>query len=226
MTRADNTAALLEATAMRHDRGVRSAHKAIRELNAAGAAITSGAVAARAGVARSFLYRHRDLRAQIERLRPAPRANGRAAVLATERASRSLRRQAPHRRAGRQPFAARSAAAGGQRTGQPSRRDPLAPLGHRCHVGGGAAAMHVRDVVQRRYPALSIGGPFRANQVHTRSRMTPAVEVARVTRKDNGVNTALRPSSVTKTKAHPKAVRRSSARPKYNTESGRRTPMA
>ena len=89
MTRADNTAALLEATAMRHDRAVRSAHKAIRELNAAGAAITFGAVAARAGVARSFLYRHRDLRALIERLRPASRANGRAAVPATERASRA-----------------------------------------------------------------------------------------------------------------------------------------
>jgi hypothetical protein len=89
MTRADNTAALLEATAMRHDRAVRTAHKAIRELNTAGAEITFGAVAARAGVARSFLYRHRDLRALIERLRPASRANGRAAVPATERASRA-----------------------------------------------------------------------------------------------------------------------------------------
>lgn len=89
MTRADNTDALLEATAMRHDRAVRSAHKAIKELNAAGAAITFGAVAARAGVARSFLYRHRDLRALIERLRPTSRANGRAAVPATERASRA-----------------------------------------------------------------------------------------------------------------------------------------
>jgi hypothetical protein len=89
MPKADNTAALLEATARRHERTVRSAQRAIRELNAAGAEITVAGVAKRAGVARSFLYRHRGLRAQIEELRPASRAKGRAAVPATERASRA-----------------------------------------------------------------------------------------------------------------------------------------
>ncbi len=52
MPKADNTAALLEATARRHERTVRSAQRAIRELNAAGAEITFGGVASRAGVAR------------------------------------------------------------------------------------------------------------------------------------------------------------------------------
>ncbi len=89
MPKADNTAALLEATARRHERTVRSAERAIRELNAAGSEITFAGVARRAGVARSFLYRHRDLRALIEKLRPASGANGRAAVPATERASRA-----------------------------------------------------------------------------------------------------------------------------------------
>ena len=89
MPKADNTDALLEATARRHEGTVRRAQRAIRELNTAGVEITFGGVARRAGVARSFLYRHRDLRAQIEKLRPASRANGRAPVPATERASRA-----------------------------------------------------------------------------------------------------------------------------------------
>lgn len=89
MPKADNTTALLEATAVRHDRALRSSRKAIRELNATGAAITFGAVATRAGVARSFLYRHGELRAEIERLRPISQANGRAGIPANQRASRA-----------------------------------------------------------------------------------------------------------------------------------------
>ena len=69
---ADNTAHLI-AAARRRSRAARErATDAIRHLDRSGMAISFKAVAAQAGVSRSWLYRQADLRAEIERLRVDP----------------------------------------------------------------------------------------------------------------------------------------------------------
>jgi hypothetical protein len=89
----DNTVHLLQAAAARHHNAVANATAAIRELDGAGQPITFQAVAAVAGVSRSWLYRDPEMRAEIERLRAASTGTS-APVPARERASReSLRNQ-------------------------------------------------------------------------------------------------------------------------------------
>lgn len=89
----DNTIHLLQAAAARHHNAMASATDAIRRLDRSGRPITFQAVAAEAGVSRSWLYRNPLIRAQIEELRAG------AAVLtprppSRERATRdSLRQQ-------------------------------------------------------------------------------------------------------------------------------------
>jgi chromosome segregation ATPase len=61
--------ALRDAASSRSLVVVQRARHAIRELERRGAAISSQAVAAEAGVSRAFLYGHAELRAAIEQLR-------------------------------------------------------------------------------------------------------------------------------------------------------------
>jgi hypothetical protein len=58
-----------QAALARHQRTVERAERALRDLDAEGAAINFQAVAARAGVSRQWLYTQPALRAQIEQLR-------------------------------------------------------------------------------------------------------------------------------------------------------------
>lgn len=89
----DNSIHLLEAAAARHHNAVVSATAAIQALDRAGKLITFQAVAAAAGVSRSWLYRDPDMRAQIEHLRASSTGTG-PGVPARERASPdSLRAQ-------------------------------------------------------------------------------------------------------------------------------------
>jgi hypothetical protein len=67
---ADNTAYLSEAAQSRTRQSRDRTIAAIRRLDHDGHDITVAAVSRAAGVSRSFLYRHADLRAEIERLRP------------------------------------------------------------------------------------------------------------------------------------------------------------
>ena len=73
--RADNTAHLIAAARARSHHAQKRATDALRRLDKAGSPITFGAVAAEAGVSRSWLYRQPGLRAEIERLRPDNRHN-------------------------------------------------------------------------------------------------------------------------------------------------------
>ena len=68
--RADNTAHLVEAARRRSQAAHQRATNTLRRLDHAGMPISFGAVAAEAGVSRSWLYRQPALRAEIERLRP------------------------------------------------------------------------------------------------------------------------------------------------------------
>ena len=84
--------ALNQAAAGRHRSAVERAERALRDLDAEGAAITFQSVARRAGVSRQWLYTQPALRAQIERLRdraPAPTS----AVPARQRATEASLRQ-------------------------------------------------------------------------------------------------------------------------------------
>jgi len=71
VTRADNAHYLAEAAAERHREARRRATAAVEHLDGAGEAITFSAVAATAGVSRSWLYSQDDLRATIIALRPS-----------------------------------------------------------------------------------------------------------------------------------------------------------
>jgi hypothetical protein len=81
-----------QAALARHQRTVERAERALRDLDAEGAAINFQAVAARAGVSRQWLYTQPALRAQIEQLRN--RAPARTdTVPASQRASEDSLRQ-------------------------------------------------------------------------------------------------------------------------------------
>lgn len=83
---------LNQAAAARHRRTIERAERALRELDAEGAAISFQSVARRAGVSRQWLYTQPALRAKIEQLRdrrPA-RANG---VPTRQRATEASLRQ-------------------------------------------------------------------------------------------------------------------------------------
>src|SRR3954451_11851977 len=60
---------LNQAAAARHQRTVERAERALRELDAEGAAVSFQAVARHAGVSRQWLYTQPALRAAIEQLR-------------------------------------------------------------------------------------------------------------------------------------------------------------
>src|SRR5436305_13940588 len=66
---ADNTAHLIIAASRRHELTRSKAIRALRGLDAAGAAVTFEIVAQTAEVSRSWLYTQPDIRAEIERLR-------------------------------------------------------------------------------------------------------------------------------------------------------------
>ena len=66
---ADNTAHLITAASRRHELTRSKAIRALRRLDAAGAAVTFEIVAQTAEVSRSWLYIQPDIRAEIERLR-------------------------------------------------------------------------------------------------------------------------------------------------------------
>ena len=87
-----NTAGLAAAARTRHELTRAKAVKALHDLQRQDVPVTFGAVAAAAGVSRSWLYRQADLRQQIDRLRrtlPAPASH--AAGAAAESSGASLR---------------------------------------------------------------------------------------------------------------------------------------
>ena len=96
--RADNTAHLIAAAQARSHAAQKRATNALRRLDQTGAPITFGAVAAEAGVSRSWLYRQPGLRAEIERLRPDNTHNQPLLPAALRASEESLRaqRQALH----------------------------------------------------------------------------------------------------------------------------------
>jgi hypothetical protein len=67
--RADNSRHIVDAARNRHEYTRSKAIQALREIDAAGTAVTFDAVARAADVSRSWLYTRPDLRAEIERLR-------------------------------------------------------------------------------------------------------------------------------------------------------------
>ncbi|MDQ6944862.1 MAG: DUF6262 family protein [Actinomycetota bacterium] len=71
----DNSAHLAAAARRRSQQTSDQTRKAIRRLDRQGQAINIQAVAHAAGVSRSFIYRHQELRDEIDRLRPERRVN-------------------------------------------------------------------------------------------------------------------------------------------------------
>jgi hypothetical protein len=67
--RADNTRHLKAAARRRSEHTRKQAVKALRRLDATGAAVNFDAVAREAGISRSWLYAQPDIRAEIHRLR-------------------------------------------------------------------------------------------------------------------------------------------------------------
>jgi hypothetical protein len=72
MTHADNTRYLAQAAAIRHQATLNKASNAIEHLARSGQPVTFSAVAAAAGVSRTWLYRNPGIRDLITRLRTGP----------------------------------------------------------------------------------------------------------------------------------------------------------
>ena len=72
MTRADNTRYLTQAAAARHQAALAQASHAVEHLDRSGQPVTFSAVAAAAGISRTWLYRNPAIRDQISRLRSRP----------------------------------------------------------------------------------------------------------------------------------------------------------
>ena len=86
--RADNSRYIVEAARQRREYTRAKAVQALRELDAAGTAVTFDAVArAAGGVSRSWLYSQQDLRAEIEQLRGARERSPVQPLPARQRAS-------------------------------------------------------------------------------------------------------------------------------------------
>ena len=85
MTRADNTRYLAQAAAGRHQAALKKASNAIEHLDRSGQPVTFSAVAAAAGVSRTWLYRNPGIRDLITRLRTEPSRP--ASTRAAQRAS-------------------------------------------------------------------------------------------------------------------------------------------
>ena len=85
MTGTDNARFLTQAAAARHQATLSKASNAIEHLNSSGQPVNFSAVAAAAGVSRTWLYRNPEIRDLISRLRsaPAPSASTRNAQRAT-----------------------------------------------------------------------------------------------------------------------------------------------
>jgi Family of unknown function (DUF6262) len=71
--RADNSRHIIAAARRRGEQARQRAIATLRRMDNSGQPVTFGAVAANAGVSRSWLYAQADLRAQIERLRQLQR---------------------------------------------------------------------------------------------------------------------------------------------------------
>jgi len=91
MTRADNTPFLAQAAAARRQNTLSKATEAIERLDKSGQPVTFSAVAAAAGVSRTWLYRNPATRDLVNRLRSEPRstASTRAAQRATAESLRA-----------------------------------------------------------------------------------------------------------------------------------------
>jgi hypothetical protein len=91
MTRADNTRYLAQAAADRHQATLKKAVDAVEHLDRSGQPVTFSAIAAAAGVSRTWLYRNPAIRDLIARLRsePSPAASTRAAQRATAESLRT-----------------------------------------------------------------------------------------------------------------------------------------
>jgi hypothetical protein len=85
--RADNSRHIVAAARNRHEYTRAKAIQALREIDAAGTAVTFDAVARAASVSRSWLYTQPDLRAEIERLRVEQQRASADPVPARQRAS-------------------------------------------------------------------------------------------------------------------------------------------
>ncbi|WP_211265712.1 DUF6262 family protein [Actinacidiphila oryziradicis] len=85
--RADNSRHIVAAAGNRHEYTRAKAIKALREIDAAGTAVTFDIVARAAGVSRSWLYTQPDLRAEIERIRTERQRASTDPVPARQRAS-------------------------------------------------------------------------------------------------------------------------------------------
>lgn len=85
--RADNSRHIVAAAHNRHEYTRAKAIQALREIDAAGTAVTFDAVARAAGVSRSWPYTQPDLRAEIERLRVEQQRAPADPVPARQRAS-------------------------------------------------------------------------------------------------------------------------------------------
>lgn len=83
--RPDNAAPIVAAARHRHELTRARAVQALRELDRTGAPATFAAVAAKAGVSRSWLYAQPDIRDQIVRLREATSRSPAAPVPAAQR---------------------------------------------------------------------------------------------------------------------------------------------
>lgn len=83
---ADNSHVLAEAAARRHEQTLRRAQTAIEHLDRTGQPITFRLVSATAGVSRTWLYNHPDMRRTIMSLRSAQHS-GPAVTPAAQRAS-------------------------------------------------------------------------------------------------------------------------------------------
>ena len=91
MSRADNTRYLIQAAAARRQNARHKASQAIERLDQQGEPITFAAIAAAAGVSRTWLYRQDDLRELIGRLRANHNRPVRTPI--TQRASDASLRQ-------------------------------------------------------------------------------------------------------------------------------------
>lgn len=83
----DTTAPIIAAAKRRHELTRAKAIQAIRELDRAGAIVTFAAVAAAAGVSRSWLYSQPGIREQIQQLRDTASRSAAAPIPASQRAS-------------------------------------------------------------------------------------------------------------------------------------------
>ncbi len=87
--RADNTGRLIDAARHRSELTRAKAIRALRELDHAGTPVTFAAVAAAAGVSRSWLYAQAGIRDQIARLRDSTARAPAPAIPASQRASQA-----------------------------------------------------------------------------------------------------------------------------------------